>query len=64
MRLLDVNGALVMEMLAAFEQAIAPDVSERDLLAVLAGVLIRRGGEYLATNTVCSGSTRTHGGPR
>lgn len=56
LRLLDVNGALVMEMLAAFEQAIAPDVSERDLLAVLAGVLIRGGGEYLATNTVCSGS--------
>ncbi len=44
-----------MEMLAAFDQAIAPDVSERDLLAVLAGVMIRGGGEYLATNTVCSG---------
>jgi Xaa-Pro dipeptidase len=55
LRLLDVNAALVMEMLAAFDQAIAPDVSERDLLAVLAGVMIRGGGEYLATNTVCSG---------
>jgi Xaa-Pro aminopeptidase len=55
LRLLDVNAALVMEMLTAFEQAIAPDVSERDLLAVLAGVMIRGGGEYLATNTVCSG---------
>jgi Xaa-Pro aminopeptidase len=55
LRLLDVNAALVMEMLTAFERAIAPDVSERDLLAVLAGVMIRGGGEYLATNTVCSG---------
>ena len=55
LRLLDVNAALVMEMLTAFDQAIAPDVSERDLLAVLAGVMIRGGGEYLATNTVCSG---------
>jgi Xaa-Pro dipeptidase len=55
LRLLDVNAALVMEMLAAFDQAIAPGVSERDLLAALAGVMIRGGGEYLATNTVCSG---------
>ncbi len=55
MRLLDVNAALVMEMLTAFDQAIAPNMSERDLLAVLAGVMIRGGGEYLATNTVCSG---------
>ena len=30
-------------------------MSERELLAVLADVMIRRGGEYLATNTVCSG---------
>jgi Xaa-Pro dipeptidase len=55
LRLLDVNAALVMEMLDAFDRAIAPGVSERDLLAVLAGVMIRGGGEYLATNTVCSG---------
>ncbi len=55
LRLLDVNAAMVMEMLAAFEAAIAPGVSERDLLAVLAGVMIRGGGEYLATNTVCGG---------
>lgn len=55
LRLLDVNAAVVMEMLAAFDQAIAPGVSERDLLAVLASVMIRGGGEYLATNTVCSG---------
>ena len=53
--LLDLNGAMVMEMLAAFESAIAPGVSERELLAILADEMIRRGGEYLATNTVCSG---------
>ena len=52
---LDVNATMVMEMLAAFEAAIEPGVSERELLAVLAGVMLRRGGEYLATNTVCSG---------
>jgi len=53
--LLDLNGVMVMGMLAAFESAIAPGVSERELLAVLAAEMIRRGGEYLATNTVCSG---------
>ena len=53
--LLDLNGAMVMDMLAAFESAIAPGVSERELLAVLADEMIRRGGEYLATNTVCGG---------
>jgi Xaa-Pro aminopeptidase len=52
---LDVNATMVMEMLATFESAIEPGVSERELLAVLAGVMLRRGGEYLATNTVCSG---------
>jgi Xaa-Pro dipeptidase len=46
---------MVMEMLAAFEEAIAPGVSERELLAVLADVMLRRGGEYFATNTVCGG---------
>jgi Xaa-Pro aminopeptidase len=55
LRLLDVNATLVMEMLAAFERAIAPGVSERELLAVLTDVMIRGGGEYLATTTVCSG---------
>jgi Xaa-Pro aminopeptidase len=53
--LLGVNATMVMEMLAAFEAAIEPGVSERELLAVLAGVMLRRGGEYLATNTVCGG---------
>jgi Xaa-Pro dipeptidase len=49
------NGELVMEMLNAFQRAIEPGVTERDLLAVLAGAMIRGGGEYLATTTVCSG---------
>ena len=54
-RLLEVNGAIVMEMLAAFELALAPGVRERELLAVLSDALLRRGGEFLATSTVCSG---------
>ena len=49
------NGAIVMEMLANFERAIAPGIRERELLAILADTLLRRGGEYLATSTVCSG---------
>ena len=53
--LLDVNAAMVMEMLGAFESAVAPAVSERELLAVLTDVMVRGGGEYLATNTVCGG---------
>jgi Xaa-Pro dipeptidase len=55
LHLLDVNAALVMDMLAAFERAIAPGVRERELLAVLTDVMIRGGGEYLATTTVCGG---------
>ena len=54
--LLDVNAAIVMDMLAAFETAIAPGISERELLAVLTDVMVRGGGEYLATTTVCSGT--------
>jgi len=54
-RLLELNGAIVVDMLAAFEGAIAPGVRERDLLAVLSDTLLRNGGEHLATNTVCSG---------
>lgn len=54
-QLLEGNGAIVAGMLAAFESAIAPGVRERDLLAVLSDALLRSGGEYLATNTVCSG---------
>jgi Xaa-Pro dipeptidase len=53
--LLDVNAAVVMNMLAAFEAAIAPGISERELLAVLTDAMVRGGGEYLATTTVCSG---------
>jgi Xaa-Pro aminopeptidase len=53
--ILELNGRILMEMLGALEAAIAPGVRERDLLAVLLDVLIRNGGEHLATNTVCSG---------
>jgi Xaa-Pro dipeptidase len=53
--LLDVNAAMVMHMLGAFEAALAPGVSERELLAVLTDAMVRGGGEYLATTTVCSG---------
>lgn len=53
--LFELNGAILMEMLANFERALSPGVRERDLLAVLADTLLRRGGEHLATSTVCSG---------
>ncbi len=53
--LFELNGGILMEMLANFERALAPGVRERDLLAVLADTLLRRGGEHLATSTVCSG---------
>ena len=51
----ELNGRILMEMLVNFENAIAPGVRERDLLAVLANTLLRSGGEHLATSTVCSG---------
>lgn len=53
--LFDLNAALIMEMLTEFEAAIAPGVTERELLGVLSDVMVRGGGEYLATTTVCSG---------
>ena len=53
--LFELNGAIVMRMLASFEAAIAPGVRERDLVATLSETLLRSGGEYLATNTVASG---------
>lgn len=49
------NGELIVRMLSEFEAAIAPGVRERDLLGVLANAMLRGGGEYLSTNTVCSG---------
>lgn len=49
------SGEIVMRMLSAFEGALAPGIRERDLLAVLSDTLLRDGGEYLATSTVCSG---------
>ncbi len=53
--LLEINGEILMRMLADFEAAIAPGIRERELLAVLANRLLREGGEHLATSTVCSG---------
>ena len=53
--LFDLNARLIEQMLAASEAAIAPGVSERELLAVLSDVMVRGGGEFLATTTVCSG---------
>ena len=49
------NGAMIVDMLAAFEAALIPGVRERDLLATLSDTMLRAGGEYLATSTVCSG---------
>ncbi|MEA2579275.1 MAG: hypothetical protein QOE83_167 [Actinomycetota bacterium] len=49
------NGALVVRMLGALEAALIPGVKERELVAVLSDTMLRGGGEYLATNTVCSG---------
>jgi len=49
------NGPLVVEALGEFEAALAPGVTERELFAVFAGGVLKRGAEYLATNTVCSG---------
>jgi Xaa-Pro aminopeptidase len=49
------NGPIVVEALEEFEAALRPGVTERELFAVLAGGMLGRGAEYLATNTVCSG---------
>lgn len=54
-QLLEINGTVVVGMLSAFEAALAPGVRERELLAVLSDTMLRAGGEYLATSTVCSG---------
>ena len=51
----EINGSMVVDMLAAFEAALIPGVRERDLLATLSDTMLRAGGEYLATSTVCSG---------
>ncbi len=52
---LRLNGRLVVEGLRAFEGALVPGISERELFAVYASAVLARGAEYLATNTVCSG---------
>jgi Xaa-Pro aminopeptidase len=55
LRLFDANAPLIASMLRAVEDAIEPGVSEREIAAEMARILLRGGGEYLATNTVCSG---------
>ena len=49
------NGPIVVEALGEFEAALRPGITERELFAVYAQGVLRRGAEYLATNTVCSG---------
>jgi Xaa-Pro dipeptidase len=53
--LLRANGEMIVEMLDRFRSAVVPGAGERDLLRVLSGEMLKRGGEYLATSTVCSG---------
>jgi Xaa-Pro aminopeptidase len=53
--LLRYNGGILMEMLGNFERALVPGVRECELLGILSETLLRRGGEHLATSTVCSG---------
>jgi Xaa-Pro dipeptidase len=53
--LFDLNEPLIHQMLATVETAIEPGISERELLAEMARTMLRGGGEYLATNTICSG---------
>src|SRR5262249_61095068 len=51
----DLNAPLIRADLEPVEASIAPGASEAAVLAEMARVLIRGGGEYLATNTLCSG---------
>src|SRR5207237_2873870 len=53
--LFDLNAPLIHEMLRTVNEAIEPGISERELLAEMARTMLRGGGEYLATNTLCSG---------
>jgi len=53
--LLRLNGPLIVQMLGALDTALVPGATERELVGVLSDTMLRGGGEYLATNTVCSG---------
>jgi len=53
--LFDLNAPLIDAELAGVEASISPGMSEAAVLAEMARVLVRGGGEYLATNTLCSG---------
>jgi Xaa-Pro aminopeptidase len=50
------NGLIVVDALGELEAALRPGITERELFAVYARGALARGAEYLATNTVCSGS--------
>jgi len=52
---LRLNGHIVADALDEFRAAVEPGRTERELLATYASGVLRRGAEYLATNTVCSG---------
>lgn len=53
--LLDLNAPLIAEMLATVQAHVGPGIAEREILAEMARVMLAGGGEYLATNTLCSG---------
>jgi Xaa-Pro aminopeptidase len=53
--LFDRNVPAIDAMLRTAEEMSVPGVAEREVVAEMARVLLRAGGEYLATNTVCSG---------
>jgi Xaa-Pro dipeptidase len=53
--LFELNAPLIGEMLHTVEAAIEPGTTERRVLAEMARTMLRGGGEYLATNTLCSG---------
>jgi Xaa-Pro aminopeptidase len=53
--LFELNAPLIGSMLRTVEERVVPGASEREVLAEMARVLLRGGGEYLATNTLCSG---------
>lgn len=55
LQLFRASAPIVAEQLRALEAAIEPGIRERELLAIMAERLLAGGGEYLATNTVCSG---------
>jgi Xaa-Pro aminopeptidase len=54
-RLLRFNGAIGDRMMAAFQAAVQPGITENGLLAVLSAALLQNGGEALFTRVVAAG---------